>query len=144
MRVLVVGGGAIGGITAALMTADVVVLDANEEHVAALRDPGLIINDEAPVAVHAVSSIDELEGEFDVALVAVKSPLHSVALPPLVQRGGIGAFCSMASTSRFPCSTSTGANPSTVNVGTHDLLSRHVVAGARRGGDHTMQRCVRL
>jgi len=38
-RILVVGGGAIGGITAAQMDADVVVLDANEAHVAALRDP---------------------------------------------------------------------------------------------------------
>ncbi len=46
MRVLVVGGGAIGGITAAGMDADVTVLDANVEHVAALRDPGLIIGDE--------------------------------------------------------------------------------------------------
>jgi len=94
-RILVVGGGAIGGITAAKMDADVTVLDANSEHVAALRDPGLIINDEAPVRVNAVSSLDELEGDFDIALVAVKSPLHDVALPPLVQRGGIGAFCSM-------------------------------------------------
>jgi len=43
----------------------------------------------------AVSSVDELEGEFDFALVAVKSPLHHVALEPLVARGGIGAFVSM-------------------------------------------------
>lgn len=95
MRVLVVGGGAIGGITAAGMDADVVVLDADEAHVAALRDPGLIINDGPPVALDAVSSLDELEGSFDVALVAVKSPLHDVALPPLALRGGIGVFCSM-------------------------------------------------
>ena len=58
MRVLVVGGGAIGGITAAGMDADVTVLDANADHVAALRDPGLVINDEAPVRVNAVASID--------------------------------------------------------------------------------------
>ena len=92
MRVLVVGGGAIGGITAAQLDADVTVLDANAAHVAALRDPGLVINDEAPVPVDAVDSVDELEGEFDFALIAVKSPLHHVALPPLVERGGIGAF----------------------------------------------------
>ena len=49
MRVLVVGGGAIGGITAAKLAADVVVLDANEAHVAKLNDPGLVINDEPPV-----------------------------------------------------------------------------------------------
>ena len=41
------------------------------------------------------TSVDELEGEFDFALVAVKSPLHHVALEPLVARGGIGAFVSM-------------------------------------------------
>ncbi|HEX6023366.1 MAG TPA: ketopantoate reductase C-terminal domain-containing protein [Solirubrobacter sp.] len=95
MRVLVVGGGAIGGITAALMAADVVVLDANAEHVAALRDPGLVINDEPPVVLDAVESVDELDGEFDFALIAVKAPLHDTVLPPLVERGGIGTFVSM-------------------------------------------------
>ena len=40
-------------------------------------------------------SLDALDGEFDFALVAVKAPLHHVALPPLVERGGIGAFCSL-------------------------------------------------
>jgi 2-dehydropantoate 2-reductase len=93
--VLVVGGGAIGGITAALMDADVVVLDASVEHVAALRSPGLVIGDADPVPLDAVSSADELSGEFDFALVAVKAPLHRVALEPLVARGGIGTFVSM-------------------------------------------------
>ena len=45
-RILVVGGGAIGGITAAQAAADVTVLDANEAHVAALRDPGLVYEQE--------------------------------------------------------------------------------------------------
>ena len=97
-RILVVGGGAIGGITAAQMDADVVVLDANAEHVAALRDPGLVYEQEGAersAVLDAVSGVDELEGEFDFALVAVKSPLHHVALEPLVARGGIGAFVSM-------------------------------------------------
>jgi 2-dehydropantoate 2-reductase len=97
-RILVVGGGAIGGITAAQAAADVTVLDANEAHVAALRDPGLIYEQEGvehTARLDAVSSIDELEGAFDFALVAVKSPLHRVALEPLVARGGIGAFVSM-------------------------------------------------
>ena len=43
----------------------------------------------------AVDCVDELDGEFDFALIAVKSPLHHVALPPLVERGGIGAFVSL-------------------------------------------------
>ena len=38
-RVLVVGAGAIGGITAAKLDADVTVLDANAEHVARMRRP---------------------------------------------------------------------------------------------------------
>ncbi len=97
-RILVVGGGAIGGITAAQVDADVVVLDANTDHVAAMRDPGLIYEqdgEERSAVLNAVASVDELEGEFDYALVAVKSPLHRVALEPLVARGGIGAFVSM-------------------------------------------------
>ena len=51
MRVLVLGGGAIGGITAAKLDADVVVLDANEAHVAKLRDPGA--RDQRRAAGHA-------------------------------------------------------------------------------------------
>ncbi|WP_028067279.1 ketopantoate reductase family protein [Solirubrobacter soli] len=96
-RILVVGGGAIGGITAAQMDADVVVLDANADHVAALRK-GLIYEqegEERTAVLDAVASVDELDGEFDYAMVAVKSPLHHVALEPLVARGGIGAFVSM-------------------------------------------------
>jgi 2-dehydropantoate 2-reductase len=97
-RILVVGGGAIGGITAAQAAADVTVLDANEAHVAALNGPGLVYEqegEERTAVLHAVSSVDQLEGEFDFALVAVKAPLHHVALEPLVARGGIGAFVSM-------------------------------------------------
>ncbi len=52
-RILVVGGGAIGGITAAQADADVVVLDANEAHVAALRDPGLVYEQEGERAHRA-------------------------------------------------------------------------------------------
>jgi 2-dehydropantoate 2-reductase len=96
--VLVVGGGAIGGITAAKLAADVTVLDANEVHVAALRDPGLVYEEageERSVVLNAVSSPDALEGEFDFALVAVKAALHRAALEPLVARGGIGAYCTL-------------------------------------------------
>ena len=95
MRVLVVGGGAIGGITASKLDADVVVLDANQEHVARLNDPGLVVNDGLPVRLRAVARVDELEGEFDFALLGVKAPLHDVAIPPLVERGGIGAFVTL-------------------------------------------------
>src|SRR3954471_3155101 len=93
MRILVVGGGAIGGITAAGLAADVVVLDANEEHVARMREPGLIIGEADPVPLDAVAA--DPGGECDFALIAVKSPLHDVVLPPLAARGGIGAFCTL-------------------------------------------------
>jgi 2-dehydropantoate 2-reductase len=97
-RILVVGGGAIGGITAAQMQCDVVVLDANVEHVARLRDPGLVYEHEGvahTVVLDAVSGIDELDGGFDFALIAVKSPLHREVLEPLVARGGIDTFVSL-------------------------------------------------
>ena len=99
--VLVVGAGAIGGITAAKLTGEVrrvVVLDTNEEHVARLRDPGLTFEEEGvehTVALDAVGSADELEGEFDFALIAVKSPFHRAALEPLAATGKIAAFVSM-------------------------------------------------
>ena len=88
-----VGGGAIGGITAAGLAADVVVLDANAEHVARMRDPGLVIGDAAPVALDAVTA--DPPGEFDFALIAIKAPLHELVLPGLAARGGIGAFCTL-------------------------------------------------
>ncbi len=97
-RVLVVGAGAIGGITAAKLDADVTVLDANAEHVARIGSPGLVYEEEGAehtVPLNAVTTPQELEGEFDFALVAVKSPFHHAALEPLVARGGIGAYVSL-------------------------------------------------
>ena len=99
--VLVVGGGAIGGITAAKLTGEVgrvVVLDANERHVARLRDPGLTYEEagaEHSVVLDAVSSPAELDGDFEFALIAVKSPFHRAALEPLVALGSIGAFVTL-------------------------------------------------
>jgi 2-dehydropantoate 2-reductase len=99
--VLVVGGGAIGGITAAKLTGAVrrvVVLDADERHVERLRDPGLIFEEagvEHTVALDAVGSAAELDGEFDLALVAVKSPHHRAALEPLAAAGNVDAFVSL-------------------------------------------------
>ena len=71
------------------------MLDANAEHAAAMREPGLVINDEPPVPLEAVETVDALNGDFDFALIAVKAPLHDVVLPPLVERGRIGTFVSM-------------------------------------------------
>jgi 2-dehydropantoate 2-reductase len=100
-RILVVGGGAIGGITAAKLAgavARVVVLDTNEDHVARLRDPGLVYEEEGAehtVPLEAVTSAEDLDGEFDFALIAVKSPFHRAALEPLVATGKIESFVSL-------------------------------------------------
>ena len=95
MRILVVGGGAIGGITAAKLAADVVVLDANAEHVAALRDPGLVYRTAPPVRLDAVRPPTSSRASSTSRWSRVKSPLHHAALEPLVARGGIGAFVSL-------------------------------------------------
>jgi 2-dehydropantoate 2-reductase len=90
--VLVVGAGAIGGITAALMQGNVrrlMVLDANEEHVAALRDPGLRLDrlgEESTVKLDAYAAPDELPARADFALVTLKAAYLEPALPPLRER----------------------------------------------------------
>jgi 2-dehydropantoate 2-reductase len=99
--VLVVGGGAIGGITAAKLAPAVrrvTVLDANAAHAAALRDPGLVYEEvgaEHRVRLDAVTSPDELDGEYDFALVAIKAPIHAAALPPLAATGRVACFASL-------------------------------------------------
>ena len=75
-----------------------VVLDTNEAHVERLRDPGLRFTEEGEehvVPLEAVTSAGDLEGEFDFALVAVKSPFHHAALEPLVATGKVRDFVSL-------------------------------------------------
>jgi 2-dehydropantoate 2-reductase len=80
---VVVGGGAIGGTLAAHMTragVDVLICDADEAHVAAIRERGLRIEgpvDEFTVEIPAVTPA-ELPDRIDRAIVAVKS-LHTRA-----------------------------------------------------------------
>ena len=89
---LVVGAGAIGGGLAARMAGGLrrlVVLDAGEEHVARMREPGLEVDElgtPLTVRLDAVSRPEEFEGTFDLALVGVKAPHHRAALEPLVER----------------------------------------------------------
>ena len=91
--VLVVGAGAIGGVTAAKLAGKVgrvCVLDANPEHVARMRDPGLVVDvlgEERRVRLDAHADPDGLEGLFDFALVTLKAPHLEEALVPLVERG---------------------------------------------------------
>jgi 2-dehydropantoate 2-reductase len=99
--VLVVGAGAIGGVTAAKMTGKVrhvAVLDANEEHVERMRDPGLLIDDlgdERRVKLDAYTDPAALRGPFDFALITLKAPQLEAALGPLHGRGLVKTFVSL-------------------------------------------------
>jgi len=99
--VLVVGGGAIGGVTAAQLTGSVrrvVVLDADREHVERLRGAGLRLDDlgeERRVAIDACADPAELGERFDFALVTLKAAGHEAALPPLRERDAADCFVSL-------------------------------------------------
>ncbi|HKE80798.1 MAG TPA: ketopantoate reductase family protein [Solirubrobacteraceae bacterium] len=99
--VLVVGAGAIGGVTAGLMTgrvARVVALDANAEHVALCRAPGLridVMGEERVVPLDVRGSVDELDGRFDFALITVKAPALPVVLPALRERDIVETYVSL-------------------------------------------------
>ncbi|ABG05901.1 2-dehydropantoate 2-reductase [Rubrobacter xylanophilus DSM 9941] len=100
-EILVVGGGAIGGTTAALLAGRagrVAVLEANAEHAARMRDPGLLLDDlgtERRVRLEAHADPGELDGPFDFALVTVKAPHLEAALAPLVERRLARAYVSL-------------------------------------------------
>ncbi|RRO18682.1 2-dehydropantoate 2-reductase [Saccharopolyspora rhizosphaerae] len=90
-RIIVVGGGAIGGVAAAQMAQsglDVTVLDADQDHVARLREPGLLFEEVSGQTsrrrLNAVSDPADLGGPFDFALLTVKSPALRAAVTPLV------------------------------------------------------------
>jgi 2-dehydropantoate 2-reductase len=99
--VLVVGAGAIGGVTAAKMEGGVrrvSVLDTNREHVERMRDPGLLLDElgeERHVRLDAHADPSDLEGPFDFALVTLKAPHLESALHPLVERGLATTFVSL-------------------------------------------------
>ena len=87
--VLVIGGGAIGGVTAAKLTGAlrrVAVLDADREHVERLRGDGLELDDlgeQRRIVIEAHADPDDLDERFDFALVTLKAAFHEAALPPL-------------------------------------------------------------
>ena len=99
--VLVVGAGAIGGVTAAKMAGDVrrvAVLDANEEHIERMRGEGLLIDDlgeERRVPLDAHATPDELDGPFDFALLTLKAPHLESALEPLLEGALAETFVSL-------------------------------------------------
>ena len=97
-RVLVVGAGAIGGITAAHLARagqEVVVLDANAEHVALLGHPGLQLDHlgtPITVPIQAVTSADKLEGHFDFALLTLKAGFLAPALTELLKHDVVSDY----------------------------------------------------
>jgi 2-dehydropantoate 2-reductase len=99
--VLVIGTGAVGGVTAGLMAGGVsrvVALDANPEHVALLRNPGLridVMGEERVVALDAHTSVDALTGPFDFGLITLKAPALPEVLPALRERGIVDVFVSL-------------------------------------------------
>ena len=99
--VLVVGAGAIGGVTAAKMTGEVArvaVLDADEEHVERMRGDGLRIDDlgeERRVRLEAHADPAQLDGPFDFALITLKAPHLESALGPLRDLGLVDTFVSL-------------------------------------------------
>jgi 2-dehydropantoate 2-reductase len=85
-NVLVVGGGAIGGVTAAKMMGrvrKVAVLDANPEHVRMMRNPGLLLDDvgtEWRVKIEAYTDPTDIHDRFDFALLTLKAPYLKTAI----------------------------------------------------------------
>lgn len=101
VSVLIVGAGAIGGVTAAKMAGGVrrvSVLDADEEHVRLMRDPGLLLDElgeERRVRLDAHADPGAFEDPFDFALVTLKAPHLEAALGPLVEQGLAETFVSL-------------------------------------------------
>ncbi len=99
--VLVVGAGAIGGVTAAQMSGKVgrvAVLDANRDNVESMRKGELRIDDlgeEREVGLEAHADPSSLDGPFDFALVTLKAPHLEGALCPLKERGLVETYVSL-------------------------------------------------
>ena len=89
MKITVIGAGAIGGTLGAHMIRaghDITLCDADEAHVAAIRERGLIIEgpvNEFTVAARAITP-DELPNRVEHAIVSVKS-LHTSAAAELLR-----------------------------------------------------------
>jgi 2-dehydropantoate 2-reductase len=100
-RILILGAGAIGGITAALMQGSVrrvVVVGSGREHIDLVRDPGLRLDrlgEVRHVPLEAYGPCEDIAGEFDFCLIAVKAPALESALEPVVRRGAVETFVSL-------------------------------------------------
>lgn len=88
MRTAVVGAGSLGTIVGALLSEggrDVVLVDANREHVEALNAKGATIKGfmDKTVEVKAIMP-SEMEGAYDLFIYLVKSTFDDAALPSLI------------------------------------------------------------
>ncbi|MBN2028409.1 MAG: ketopantoate reductase family protein [Actinobacteria bacterium] len=88
MRIALVGAGAMGTIIGALVTKggeDIVLVDVNEPHVAALNDKGakIVGHMDLTVPVKAVTP-DGMEGTYDLIIYLVKTTYDDKALPEIV------------------------------------------------------------
>lgn len=93
LDVWTVGAGAIGGTVAARLVRaghHVIVVDADPEHVARLRDPGIVLNGEDPVPLTAYlpEEAAALARPCDVLLLAVRSEMTGDALARFAGRAG--------------------------------------------------------
>jgi len=100
-RILVIGGGAIGGVMAARLTRtghDVTVLDAYPAHVELMCDPGLevdLVGEKVIVPLNAVSDVSRLTGTFDFGIVTLKAPYIRTALEPLVNMECVDTYVAL-------------------------------------------------
>lgn len=90
MRILIVGAGAIGGITGGYLARsgeDVVLVDKVEPHVRAMQERGLLLDGLPGELVVPVTAVlpEELSGTFDLVFVAVKSQHTADALKLVVR-----------------------------------------------------------
>jgi 2-dehydropantoate 2-reductase len=96
MRIALVGAGAMGTIIGALVTKggeDIVLVDVNEPHVAALNEKGakIIGHMDLTVPVKAVTP-DGMEGIYDLIIYLVKTTYDDKALPEIVPFIGDGSM----------------------------------------------------
>ena len=98
LRIVVVGAGAIGGVTAALMKkagSDVTLVCKHQEIADIANGRGLRITGvcgEQTVSMPAVADCEELSGEFDVAMIATKAydmPACAKALLPFLREDSL-------------------------------------------------------
>jgi len=88
MRMALVGAGSLGTILGALLSRhglDIVLVDANEDHVAALNSSGATVTGhlDIEVPVKAITP-GQMEGDYDLIIYLVKSTFDDVALPALL------------------------------------------------------------